>query len=831
VKPTLAAAAVPIVIVLLTWLSFGAVNPNAELFDRALASLDDLTITENTLNRDVLKARAGMLLNYDPLVREMQALDNTLPRLRQNAPEDEATAAAIDRLALSVSRQEDLIEQFKTNNALLRNSLAYFTLLSGNLESSDRTGTLIPAVGPLAAAMLRLTVDASAVNAREVQDRLDELARQPRSPGDAELAQALLAHGQLLHDLLPTTDNILKALSAVPQRRNQDEVRTAILVQQMASRAMARQFRQVLYGASLLLLGLLVYLGFELRVRARALRRRAAFEHVIAGISMRFINAQPQRTGALIEQALAEMAECVGADRAYFLIPGSSNRIHTWSRSGAPFPPGWPIQALALAASSPLTREGIAHIANINALPHGKLRDDLTRFGLVGWACISNTGENGINGLLGFDALRGICRISALGELSLLRMALDTINNAVEREFFEKERTRLQQARRMETVGVLASGIAHNFNNIIGAILGYTEIAESQIEPNSRAGRNLGEIRRSGERARDLVDQILTFGRRRDLRRMRLNVNALVNEAKSLLQASLSSRIELVSNESPEPVIISGEFAQLQQVILNLSTNAAQAIDVSGRVEIETQVEEIDETLSLSHGQLPPGHYARISVRDTGRGMDHATIERIFEPFFTTRPDGHGLGLATVREIVREHGGALDVSSTLGVGSCFEVWLPSATATDLVSNEALSLPLGNGETVLLVNDEREWLLKDEETLAALGYEPVGFTRPDDALAACHTRHERFDVIVIGHVPVAKALDLAAALSRLAPHLPIVLATPSAEDFDTTSLAAAGVSERVHYPLSSAELAEALARCLAIPVSRHHGIDEPMPVHG
>lgn len=827
------AAGVPLLVLLLTWLSFGAINTNAELFDRALGALDEFEVTESTLHRDVLTARAGMLRNYDPLVREMKALDETLGRLRQNAPGDAATAAAIDRLAASVSRREELIEQFKSNNALLQNSLAYFVLFSGDLDPPDRTRSSVPAVGALAAAMLRLTLDASSTNAGEVQNRLDELVRQSSSLGNAARVQALLAHGQLLHDLLPATDGILKALSAVPQRQNQEEVRTLILARQATSRVTARQFRFILYATSLLLVALLVYLGLQLRTRARALRRRAAFEHVIAGISMRFINAQPQETSALIEQALADMAECVGADRAYFLIPGTSSRIHTWCRRGMTFPPGWPIQAAALVARTQPTPEGIVHIPHVNRLLQGEGRDAYATFDLVGWACVSNMGEAGIGGLLGFDALRGSCCITRLGELGLLRTALDTITNAVEREFFERERARRQQARRMETIGALASGIAHNFNNIIGAILGYTEMVEAQIEPESRPGRNLGEIRRSGERARDLVDQILTFGRRRDPRRAHLNVKGLVVEATSLLHASLPSRIELIVHEAQETAIISGELAQLQQVILNLCNNAAQAIDAAGRIEIETQVREIAQGLSLTHGELMPGRYVTISVRDTGRGMDNATMGRLFEPFYTTRPDGHGLGLATVREIVSEHGGAIEVRSAPGVGSSFDVWLPCIAATDSVPNdEPPSLPLGHGETVLLVNDEREQLLKDEEILAALGYEPVGFRHPADALVACRTAQERFDAIVISHVQVAGAIDLAAALNRLAPDLPIIVAAASVEDLDTPSLAVTGISEIVRSPLSSAELAEALARCLAVPVvtpSRYN--ERAVQMHG
>src|SRR5215831_15136632 len=412
-------------------------------------------------------------------------------------------------------------------------------------------------------------------------------------------------------------------------------------------------------------------------------------------------------------------------------------------------------------------------------------------------------------------------------EFGLLRMALDAVMNAMGREQLEQERVRFQsslhQARRMETVGALASGIAHNFNNIVGAILGYTEMAEAQLASDSPPARNLDEIRRAGERARDLVDQILAFGRRREAQGTPVSVKGLVAETSSLLHASLPSRIKLIIHEVPDTAVVSGNFGQLQQVILNLCNNAAQAMDQVGCVEIETAVPEITGVQSLTHGDLAPGRYVRIAVSDTGRGMDMATFERIFEPFFTTRLAGSGLGLATIREIVREHDGAINVCSAPGVGSCFEVWLPciAVPASAMMPDDKSSnFTLGHGETVMVVDDAHERLLADEEMLAALGYEPVGFTRADDALAACRANPKRFDALMVGRLASARsALDLATALHEILPDVPILLATASADQIDTDPLMAAGITEVVHRPLVSDELASALARCLtSSPVS-------------
>jgi signal transduction histidine kinase len=666
--------------------------------------------------------------------------------------------------------------------------------------------------------MLQLTLDTSPAAADEVADRLNELAAQPLPVVDPDPVQALLAHGRLLRDLLPTTDRVLKSLLDKPSKRQQETIRNVVLAHQAASRATAQKFRLLLYATSLVLVGLLVHLGLRLRSRALALYRRAAYEHVIAGISTRLIDTQPHEIDTQIDRALAELAELVHADRAYFVVSGEPNQINKWCREGGTFPPSWPDRAPIMEARLDPTGEGAVHIGSVDRLPAGAEKDALIAAGLRSWACVSNKGTGGASAVLGFDALQPGVMTEAT-ELGLLRMALDAVANAVRRERLEQEHARLerslQQARRMETIGALASGIAHNFNNIVGAILGYAEMAGTQLASGNRAGRHLDEIRRAGERARDLVDQILAFGRRRNVQRKPVNVKGLVAETSSLLHASLPSRVELVIHGVPDAAIVAGQPEQLQQVILNLCSNAAQAMDQSGCVEIETEVQDITGARTLTHGELVPGRYVRIAVNDTGRGMDETTVERIFEPFFTTRLDGRGLGLATVREIVREHGGVMNVWSTSGVGSRFEVWLPCVAATAPAPRvDQRFIPLGQGQTVLVLNDGSERVLAEEEMLAALGYEPVGFTHVRDALAACRATPKRFDAAVVGH-PLygASALDLAVALRAIAPNIPILLATASTDESDAEALVAAGISEIVHRPLISAELASALARCL------------------
>ena len=330
--------------------------------------------------------------------------------------------------------------------------------------------------------------------------------------------------------------------------------------------------------------------------------------------------------------------------------------------------------------------------------------------GLGGWACVTNVNKDGSTVILGFDAIGRPCRMTAAGELSLLRMALDTIVYALERHSMEKERARLemrlQQARRMETVGTFSSGIAHNFNNILAGILGHTEMVEEHLASEARPRRNLTAIRRGAERARDLVDQILTFGRRREGRREHVCVKTLVAEAKSLLAPSLPAHVEIKVSETAETAAVSAEPAQLQQVILNICNNAVQAMDKPGVIEIEIGTREISDARRVTQVEINPGRFVVVSISDPGRGMDEATLERIFEPFFTTRPDGNGLGLATARDIVREHNGALQVSSTARGRDTFR-HLASVGAVSSADIRSTCI----GYTPVAASAKRYWCLK------------------------------------------------------------------------------------------------------------------------
>jgi signal transduction histidine kinase len=809
-------AGVALLLALLTLMLLRGIDTNAPAYNAALQSFDDFALAEASLHRDILQARAGLLGDYDSLGKAIEAMEDTVARLRAHAMTEGLDTGPVDRLAATVAQQDDLTEQFKTSNALLQNSLSYVGLLSTEPSFGANDARLAPATAALAAGVLHLARNPTPDAVRALQERIDQFGTQaPKTGPDAELAHAILAHARLLHDLLPSIDAILESLVAVPSREPLEATRALFAFHQASIEAMAKRYRLLLYLASLLLVVALVRLGLRLRARALALRRRAIFERVIAENSTRLINCPAAKTTERLKHVLAELAQAIGVERAYLVLAENPTRVHAWCADGTTYPAGWPEQALALFARLGGKESDIMTVPDVAALPPGDAKKILEASGVRGWACVPLIRPGTVQGVMGFDSLGPAW--DNFFPLPVVRLAGDAVANAIERESLERDRTRLmtrlERARRMQTIGSLATGIAHNFNNIIGAILGYSEMAEPQLTPGSKPAQHVDEIRRAAERGRDLIERILTFGRRRDGNIRPIQVASLLDEAATLLRATLPPNVELVIEETRSDVAVAGEAAQLQQVILNLCTNAAQAIEKDGRICVAAEWKEASGPLNLSHGELAPGRYVCISVTDTGRGFDNSVARRLFEPFFTTRTTGTGLGLATVHEIVRDHDGAMNVRSEPGRGSRFETWLPASKANTTTSASLAPLPLGNGETVLVIEAERERLLRSEEMLAALGYEPVGFERAAEAIAACRAAPSRFDAALINHTTSAgDGLDVARALHSLI-FRPLLLATASTADLSVDVLAHAGIVEVVRRPLTSTDLAVALARSL------------------
>ncbi len=824
----------------LTWLLVRSATPDPAAHERTIEAFRMLLLSNAALHRDVLRARAGMLRNYDPLVRSidgLRAATTTLQSLGEatDGAADSAMAGARQRLAAAVDEQEALVEAFKRNNALLQNSLSYFSHANHQLGELARAegSAMAEAIGALANSILRFTGDRSPAAAADVRTALDRLATVEPPRAGRNDAIALEAHTRLILEALPDSDTVVARLLAATVSERARALNGLYLDDHARIVARADVFRLLLYIAAVVLAASLGYLFYRVHLGARSLRERLAFENRLAEISTRFISLSPERIPHGIEDGLSQLAAGANFDRAYMLLcdaDGTGVRLaHRWSRHDT--------SALSSGADDALLttglqwrlpgheRQGCIHAPSVAALPASRERVALMDCAIRSWTCVPlGRGGNRI-GLLGFDMTRCERRM-ADDDIALLRMAGEIFVNAIERERGETERTalelRLRQAERLEAVGTLAGGIAHNFNNILSAILGYAEMALAHLPRGSRTFHHVQEVRNAGERARDVVDQILTFSRRTERQRRRVPMDTMLDEAISLLRASLPATIEIRLNVATEGAAVIGDTAQLQQVVVNLCTNAAHAMDGRGTVDVALNNITVDDTTVLSHGTLVRGRHLQLQVRDSGHGMEPATVERIFEPFFTTKAVGlgTGLGLATVHGIVADHGGALNVRSRPGAGTTFEVYIvPVDPADTNVENDEMPpAPFGGGETILLVDDEPPLVALGEEMLARLGYEPVGFHTSSAALAAFSADPQRFDLVLADEVmPAMTGSELAMAMRRLRPDIPFILMSGGVIEVDRVRTA--GVSAFLKKPLSSSDIARTLARYLPARPSR------------
>jgi PAS domain S-box-containing protein len=304
--------------------------------------------------------------------------------------------------------------------------------------------------------------------------------------------------------------------------------------------------------------------------------------------------------------------------------------------------------------------------------------------------------------------------------------------NVTERRRLEDQ---LRQAQKMEALGRLAGGVSHDFNNLLGVISGYSELALRSVDPGSAIARRLEEIRRAAGRAAELTTQLLAFSRRQVLEPQVVHLNAVVSEAEKMLRRLIGEHIQLVTLLSDDLGHVKADPGQVTQIILNLAVNARDAMPGGGRLMVETANVDLDERYAAAHPDATAGRHVLLSVTDTGSGMDAETRSRAFEPFFTTKPvgEGTGLGLATVYGIVRQSGGHLTLYSEPGRGSTFRVYLPRVdeSPAPAAAPPTAAVP-GGGETVLLVEDDAALREMTREVLADAGYRVILASAGDEA---------------------------------------------------------------------------------------------------
>ncbi len=374
----------------------------------------------------------------------------------------------------------------------------------------------------------------------------------------------------------------------------------------------------------------------------------------------------------------------------------------------------------------------------------------------------------------------------------------------------------LQQKQKMEAIGTLAGGIAHDFNNILTVIMGYTELALVKVEKDALLHSHLQKVFQAGHRAKDLVGQILTFSRQDKQEFKPVQLNLLVDEVLKLIRASLPSSIKIVQSIESESTVLA-DSTQMHQVLMNLFTNAGQAMKEGGLLEVKLEDVVLDEDFIKRYPDLKPGLHMHLIVQDSGSGMSPEVLDRIFEPFFTTKgkDSGTGLGLSVVHGIVNNHKGLIKVYSESGKGAIFHVYLPVLDAgVEIEPRKNISVPKGT-ERILLVDDEKNLIDFGKDMLESLGYKVTSRTSSLEALELFKARADDFDLVITDMtMPNMNGDELAGEILAIRPEIPVILCTGYSSKLNEKEALALGIQAYVLKPIIRHVMAHSIRKVLA-----------------
>ncbi|MDH3877577.1 MAG: ATP-binding protein [Desulfobacterales bacterium] len=422
--------------------------------------------------------------------------------------------------------------------------------------------------------------------------------------------------------------------------------------------------------------------------------------------------------------------------------------------------------------------------------------------------------------LLSIVLLNTANALESLEFYSLLRNQNENLEKMVEErtQTLAKYERQLQQVLKIQAIGTLAGGIAHDFNNILFPIVGYTELTMDEVPDDSVAHNNLEEVLKAAHRAKDLVQQILTFSRQSGLERKPVKVHLIIKEALKLLRASIPASIEIINNIDDDCHPVMGDATQIHQVIMNLCTNAYQAMqDKGGTLEVNLSEVDVGYEETVKKIGMQPGKHLQLLVRDEGCGMDAIVLDRIFEPYYTTKEQGKGtgLGLSVIHGIVKNHRGDISVTSSPGKGTTFKVYLPITEDADIVTELEPSNGAAKGnERILLIDDEEQIVSMEQQMLENLGYEVTARTDSTEALKEFSLQPQNFDLVITDMtMPQMTGDELAQKLLDIKPDIPVILCTGFNEDITEEKALAMGIQKFVMKPVIKNDLATTIRTVL------------------
>ncbi|MCB2185009.1 MAG: response regulator [Deltaproteobacteria bacterium] len=379
--------------------------------------------------------------------------------------------------------------------------------------------------------------------------------------------------------------------------------------------------------------------------------------------------------------------------------------------------------------------------------------------------------------------------------------------------------TQLAQAQKMEALGTLAGGIVHDFNNILSGILGYSELALASVRQGQASPRELEQIIKFTTQAQDLIKQILAFSRKNEPQLSPLNLNKVIHDVISLVERSIPRMISLKLHLAPGLRLVNGDANQIDQVLLNLATNAKDAMPGGGKLILQTENVTLEEEYASTHLELAPGDYVRLTVTDTGQGMDRDTLAHIFEPFFTTKSlgEGTGLGLASVFGIIKGHGGHIICYSQPGQGTSFKIYLPTLPSGETMGpeqkREVESFPRGS-ETILLVDDEQFLLEIATRFLETQGYRVLTARHGEEALHLYQEQSATIDLVVLDlNMPGMGGSQCLREIRQIRPDAAVVIASGYLRDLAVRDISTAGAAGYLEKPYKRSTLLRTIREVL------------------
>ncbi|MBY5538276.1 hypothetical protein HFO58_34965 [Rhizobium leguminosarum] len=765
-----------------------------------LEALRQLHFDQASLQRDILQARAGLLQNFDPLVASVVRIHGGIANLRVLIDQAEMGSvielhgriAALDEMA---SSEEKSVEEFKTRNALFENSYRLFGHLLGMVDNVKMHGGSVPVEGT-GTLMLRFLQDQSPEIATLLKIKFALLVR---SGGKNE--RALARHGQMILMSRPAANAALDAVQKSPVPRLISAIERTYMEAFIRMDRSANRAKVALAGLAILLCGLVAVLLNRLRTHSGQLAERLAFESTANLVKTHLSTTASDMFAPGIESALADIARHFDADSAGLLTAGFDGAKEEW---------------FTLKNYDAHRLQRISHemrdIISASKSPFTIIVDDDCGGEVAVGMAVAGPSSHRMIVVMTLWYKESMPQITPQRS-KLLEAMLQVVSDSIILQRSRAERDtlmqRLEHGKRLEAVGTLAGGVAHEFNNSLGAILGYGELLVRSLRRHSKPAKYVREIIDTCQNAMSIVEQILSYSRTRERENRSFDLGELASNSVVKLRVSLPDS-DIAYNESSQVLAIRGNPTEAHQILTNLCKNAVEA-SAASRCLVSLSACEVEGTLLLSHGELAPGRYASLVVADDGPGIPRHLVDRIFEPFFTTKSHrgGTGLGLATVYGCLTSLEGQMNLR-TGPHGTRFELYFPVSN-TEPIPLEAFfggdSVVRGRGEMLLVIATGDEERLACEDHAAAFGYEPRGFRTTEEALRWLESNEA--PALIISKYGICSE-GASERLKKVAPHTPWLLIV------ERESLVGPIEGEILYRPYNAKAFSEAVRRSLGTP---------------